>query len=80
MGGLFRTFNLEQSWYFLEGPWWGVFWISIKAIALIFVMMWVRWTWPRLRPDQLMYVAWKVFIPFALANIFFVGIWELLLG
>lgn len=80
LGGLFRTIGLAEGWYYLEGPWWGIFWISLKAVLLIFVMMWFRWTFPRLRPDQLMYVAWKVFIPFALGNIFFVGIWELLLG
>lgn len=78
VGSLLRLFGLREAWYFLEGPIWGVFWISAKAILLILTMMWFRWTWPRLRVDQLMYTAWKVFIPFALANIFFVGIWELI--
>ena len=78
VGSLLRLFGISEGWYFLEGPIWGIFWISAKAIFLIFSMMWFRWTWPRLRVDQLMFTAWKVFIPFALANIFFVGIWELI--
>jgi len=80
VGSVLRLFGVTQSWYFLEGPIWGIFWVSAKSIFLIFVMMWFRWTWPRLRVDQLMYTAWKVLIPFALANIFFVGIWELIVG
>jgi len=67
-----------ESWYFLDGPALGFFWVSLKAVILIFVMMWFRWTFPRLRVDQLMYVCWKVFIPFALANLFFVSLWELI--
>ncbi len=78
VGSLLRLVGVGEGWYYLEGPLWGVLWISAKAMALIFVMMWFRWTFPRLRVDQLMYTAWKVFIPFALANIFFVGIWELI--
>jgi len=78
VGSLLRLFGMTEAWYFLEGPIWGVFWISIKAIFFIFVMMWFRWTWPRLRVDQLMYTAWKVFLPIALLNIFFVGVWELI--
>ena len=70
--------GIPESWMFLDGPVLGFFWVMLKAIVLIFVMMWFRWTFPRLRVDQLMYLCWKVFIPFALANLFFVSIWELI--
>ncbi len=80
VGSLLRLLGIAEGWYYLEGPLWGVFWILGKVIFFIFVMMWFRWTWPRLRVDQLMYTAWKVFIPFALVNIFCVGVWELVFG
>ena len=75
-----QMFNiLPESWLFLDGPVLGFFWIMFKAILLIFVMMWFRWTFPRLRVDQLMYLCWKVFVPFALVNLFLVSLWELIL-
>lgn len=77
VGGLLRLFGVPEGWYYLEGAVWGILWISVKAIFFIFTMMWFRWTWPRLRVDQLMSTAWKVFLPITLLNIFFVGIWEL---
>ena len=63
-----------------NSPLWGLFWFFSKIIFLIFIMMWFRWTFPRLRVDQLMHVCWKVFIPIAMLNIFGVGIWKLIIG
>jgi NADH-quinone oxidoreductase subunit H len=47
----------------------GVVWFLLKTYFLIFVIMWVRWTFPRLRFDQLMNFSWKVMIPLSLANL-----------
>ncbi|MBI1977609.1 MAG: NADH-quinone oxidoreductase subunit NuoH [Candidatus Omnitrophica bacterium] len=59
-----------------QGPWlpsWA--WFFIKTYALVFVMMWFRGTFPRLRVDQLMGFAWKVLLPLTLANIFIAALW-----
>jgi len=48
----------------------GPFWLLLKTYGIVFVVMWVRWTFPRLRSDQLMNFAWKVLIPFAILNVF----------
>ena len=75
----FTIFNiLPNSWLLFDGFYWGIFWLLSKSIFLVFVMMWFRWTFPRLRVDQLMYTCWNVFIPFSLANLFLISIWELI--
>lgn len=45
----------------------------LKIFAFIFLFMWVRWTLPRFRYDQLMHLGWQVMLPLALLNIFLTG-------
>jgi NADH-quinone oxidoreductase subunit H len=45
-------------------------WFGAKTWVLIFVIMWFRWTFPRLRVDQLMRLEWKVLLPIGFANLF----------
>jgi NADH-quinone oxidoreductase subunit H len=51
----------------------GVFWFLGKVFTLVFVMMWIRWTFPRLRYDKLMNLGWKVMLPLGLLNIAITG-------
>jgi NADH-quinone oxidoreductase subunit H len=52
----------------------GIFVLFAKICAFIFFYMWIRWTIPRFRYDQLMKLGWKMLIPLAIANIIITGI------
>lgn len=51
----------------------GTFALLIKIVFFLFLFMWVRWTIPRFRYDQLMDLGWKKLIPLALANMLLTG-------
>jgi len=48
--------------------------ILLKVAFLIFVFLWTRASWPHVRPDQLMWLCWKVLMPIALVNIVITGL------
>ena len=50
------------------------FWLVAKVYAIIFTIMWIRATLPRLRADQLMAFSWKFLLPLALVNLVIVSV------
>jgi NADH-quinone oxidoreductase subunit H len=49
-------------------------WFISKCLVSVFILMWFRWTYPRVRVDQLMSFAWKFMLPLAFLNIILTGI------
>ncbi len=58
--------------YSVEGIGW--LFIILKVAFFFFLMLWVRAAWPHIRPDQLMWLCWKVLMPIAMINIVITGI------
>ena len=48
--------------------------IILKVMLLIFLFLWTRAAWPHVRPDQLMWLCWKILMPLALVNILITGL------
>jgi len=58
-----------------RGPWLpGEFWFLAKSFAIVLLLMFFRWTYPRLRVDQLMSFAWKFLLPLAFLNLIVTGL------
>ena len=47
----------------------GIVWFMGKAFALVWILMWIKWTFPRLRIDQILKLEWKYLMPLALLNL-----------
>lgn len=47
----------------------GAVWFMLKTYLVVFVVMWLRWTYPRMRSDQLMNFSWRVLLPLAIVNL-----------
>lgn len=65
LGGWQGPFGLAAGWW----------WLFIKTYLLVFVAMWIRWTLPRLRIDQVLDLGWKFLLPVTLINILVTGAW-----
>ncbi|HEY1115181.1 MAG TPA: NADH-quinone oxidoreductase subunit NuoH [Chitinophagaceae bacterium] len=80
-GGYDIPFVNEAAW---GTHWWvglvGFAVLMLKAVIFIFIFMWIRWTIPRFRYDQLMNLGWKGLLPLALLNMIITAVVVLLLN
>ena len=65
---------------FTSGSVWGIFWLVLKTLTLVALHIWVRWTFPRLRINQMIALSWKYLTPVNLISIFIVALWKLTLA
>jgi NADH-quinone oxidoreductase subunit H len=68
LGGASVPFWADAPWFIGLGA------FIVKAAFFMFLFIWVRWSLPRFRYDQLMALGWKVFLPIALVNVFVTGL------
>jgi NADH-quinone oxidoreductase subunit H len=70
-GGYREFWFLKGTFLSVDQNWWlGPIYLLIKVVVLLFFMIWVRATWPRIRYDRLMAFGWKVLLPLSLALAF----------
>lgn len=63
------------------GPaWLGPVWFLLKAVLMFLLVIWVRWSFVRIRVDQILGVSWKVLLPFTLILLMATGLWVALRG
>jgi NADH-quinone oxidoreductase subunit H len=58
---------------------WGIFWLVSKTIFTVALQIWIRWTYPRIRLDQLTSLSWKFLTPAALVLLILCSFWKLML-
>jgi len=66
-GGYREFWFLKDTFFSVDRFWWlGPIYMLLKVIVLLFFMIWIRATWPRIRYDRLMAFGWKVLLPLSL--------------
>lgn len=69
----FGGYNMPFIGRWVHDPVWlsvlGFVFLFAKIVTFIFIFMWIRWTFPRFRYDQLMNLGWKILIPLAIVNL-----------
>jgi NADH-quinone oxidoreductase subunit H len=76
----FGGFNLPFSFLWPNSVIVGILFFILKIFLFMFFFIWVRWTIPRFRYDQLMKLGWKILIPLSLLNLFGTAVYTLLKG
>ena len=56
----------------------GIAWLLGKVYFMIFLIMWFRWTFPRLRIDQLLKLEWKYLLPLSIVNLVIAALFEVM--
>jgi NADH-quinone oxidoreductase subunit H len=78
-GGYREFWFLKDTFLSVDQTWWlGPIYLFLKIVVLLFLMIWVRATLPRIRYDRLMAFGWKVTLPLSLAVVFFTAVGILL--
>jgi NADH-quinone oxidoreductase subunit H len=69
--GFLHYFNLWNGFFSVDNHWFlGPIYLLLKVVVLLFFMIWIRATWPRIRYDRLMAFGWKVLLPLSLVTVF----------
>ncbi len=78
-GGYREFWFLKGTFLSVDQNWWlGPIYLLLKVVVLLFFMIWIRATWPRIRYDRLMSFGWKVLLPLSLAVVFISAVGVLL--
>jgi NADH-quinone oxidoreductase subunit H len=74
-GGFREFWFLQGTLFSVDHFWWlGPIYLFLKVVVVLFVMIWIRATWPRIRYDRLMAFGWKVLLPLSLALVFLTAV------
>lgn len=63
----------------LYGNFWASFWLTSKLLSIVTIQMWLKWSWPRLKPDQMLALNWRYLIPIGLCTLLVTIWWKVLI-